>query len=117
VQDAEFSYAKDSIPVPVFYSVGTFISNQRKPNTNGGIVACVEIGSTSKTILRTSYLPVYVYKGVLNDIYQYHLIPTTDFIGKPSKFPINRTDSIALTNFDKETRLKLRNIKLLHQSI
>ncbi|MDD4993844.1 MAG: CapA family protein [Paludibacter sp.] len=117
VQDAEFLYAKDSIPVPVFYSVGNFISNQRKPNTNGGIVACVEIGSKSKTILRTSYLPVYVYKGILNDIYQYHLIPTTDFIDRPSKFPINRTDSIALTYFDRETRLKLKNIKLLHQAI
>ncbi len=113
VQNAEIFYNKDSIPVPVFYSLGNFISNQRKLNTNGGILVKVEIDSKSKTIKNSSFLPVYVHIGVLNGEYQYHLIPTSDFIQKPSNFKVLTSDSISLTVFDRETRNRLPNINLI----
>jgi len=112
VQNAEFLIGKDSIRVPVFYSLGNSLTNQRDTNTDGGIMVKVEIGCNSKKILNTSYLPVYVYKGVLNAVYQYHLIPTTDFITHPTRFQINKADSAALIYFDKETRKQLSNIQI-----
>jgi len=113
VQNAEVLYNKDSIAVPVYYSLGNSISNQRKLNTDGGVLVKVDINPKTKTVINTSFLPVYVYKGVLNGVYQYHLLPTTDFIQNPSQFSINKSDSILLTNFDRETRNRLSNMKLL----
>lgn len=114
IQNAEFIYGKDSVLVPVFYSLGNSISNQRDSNTDGGIMVKVEIECNSKKILNTSYIPVYVYRGVLNDLYQYHLIPTIDFIAKPARFPIYKSDSAALMYFDKKTRQQLNNIQIYH---
>ncbi len=112
VQNAEFMYSKDSIPVPVFYSLGNSISNQRNLNTDGGIMVRVNISTKTKKIINTSYLPVYVHRGLLFGKYQYHLIPTKDFIENPHKFPVNSLDSTSLLVFDKETRNRLSNINL-----
>ena len=114
VQNAEILYGKDSIPVPVFYSLGNSISNQRKPNTDGGIMVKVEINVKSKSILKTSFLPVWVFRGTLNGDYQYHLIPTKDYFEKPAYFNLNRKDSLALTYFDRVTKKRLSNIELLN---
>lgn len=113
VQNAEILYDKDNLPVPVFYSLGNFISNQRELNTNGGVIIKVEIDTKSKKIRNTSFLPVYVYRGILNGEYQYHLIPTTDFIKKTSLFRINKTDSIMLREFHKNTCQHLYNQNLM----
>ena len=112
VQDAEILYNKDGVPVPVFYSLGNCISNQRDLNKNGGLLLRVEFDANSKKISNTSYLPVYVYKGDLNGNYQYHLIPTTDFVKNPASFFINKSDSVSLTEFYKITCKKLYNFKL-----
>jgi Putative enzyme of poly-gamma-glutamate biosynthesis (capsule formation) len=112
VQNAEILYTKDSIPVPVYYSVGNSLSNQHKLNTNGGILVKVDINTRTKLISGTSYLPVYVYRGVLNKVYQFHLLPTVDFIKNPFQFPINKADSTSLMIFDSETRSRLHNVSL-----
>ena len=114
VQDAEILYGKDSLAVPVYYSMGNSLSNQRKLNTDGGIMIKVDINARTKLVSNTSFLPVYVHRGVLNGLYQYYLLPTPDFIKKPTSFPISTTDSISLTYFDKETRSRLSNMKLIH---
>lgn len=113
VQDAETIEIDSTHKSTVFYSLGNCISNQREINTNGGIMLKVTIGAKSKKVLETSYMPVYVHKGVLNAEYQYHLIPTTDFIKYPSQFPINKTDSATLMYFDKETRKRLSDFDVL----
>jgi poly-gamma-glutamate synthesis protein (capsule biosynthesis protein) len=107
VQNAEIRYREDSIPIPVYYSLGNAISNQRKPNTNGGIMVKLTINTRTKAIEHASYLPVYVHKGVLDSVYQYHLIPTTDYNRQSPEFILNKTDSIALRFFDEETRNRL----------
>jgi poly-gamma-glutamate synthesis protein (capsule biosynthesis protein) len=113
VQEAELIENQDSIIVPVFYSLGNSISNQRKLNTDGGIMVKVKISNTTKQIFSVEYLPVYVHKGVLRGKYQYHLIPTTDFVRNPLDFPISRADSLSLTIFDKNTRNRLQNIGII----
>lgn len=112
VQNAEYLTNTENLQVPVFYSVGNSISNQREINTNGGIMVNVKIGTKSKRIFETSYLPVYVHKGTLNGIFQYHLIPTPDFISAPEKFKIPVSDSTSLVIFDKNTRERLNNFQL-----
>ena len=113
VQDAEILFSKDSVEVPVYYSLGNSISNQRKPETDGGIMVKVEIGTNSKQILSTKYLPVYVHKGKLNEVFQFHLIPTPDYINNPFRFKINKADSTTLTNFDNTIRKRLSDFDIL----
>lgn len=110
VQNAEYLTVENKMPIPVIYSLGNSISNQRKPHTDGGIMVKVEIGTKLKQIIKTSYLPVYVHKGVLSGKYQYHLIPTVDYVKTPANFPLSVADSLSLTYFDKETRKRLENM-------
>jgi poly-gamma-glutamate synthesis protein (capsule biosynthesis protein) len=114
VQNAEL-ITKNSSVVPVFYSLGNSVSNQRKPHTDGGIMVKVKIGVQSKKIISSSYLPVYVHRGVLNDKFQYYLIPTIDFIKSPSTFSIPSNDSLSLVYFDGQTRLSLQNVSVLDE--
>lgn len=98
--------------IPVFYSLGNSISNQRKPHTDGGIMVRIEINTRTKGIDKSSYLPVYVHKGMLNSKYQYHLIPTVDYLSSPEKFKLTTKDSTALIYFDTETRKRLSNANI-----
>ena len=116
VQNAEF-INKDSSVVTVFYSLGNSVSNQRKTDTNGGIMVNVKIGVRSKKIINSEYLPVYVHRGVLNNKYQFHLIPTIDFIKSPASFPIPAVDSAALVTFDKRTRERLSNVSVFDKGL
>lgn len=113
VQNAEIIEVDSTRKVPVFYSLGNSISNQRNTNTDGGIMVKVEIGTHSKQILKTTYMPVYVHKGILKDKFQYHLIPTPDFVSDTTaKFVINKADSASLLIFDKNTRERLSNFEI-----
>ncbi len=113
VQNAEIIEIDSIRKVPVFYSLGNSISNQRNINTDGGIMVKVEIGAHSKQILKTTYMPVYVHKGILNNKFQYHLIPTPDFVSDTTaKFVISKPDSVSLKLFDKNTRERLSNFEI-----
>jgi poly-gamma-glutamate synthesis protein (capsule biosynthesis protein) len=114
VQNAELLEIDSTRKVPVFYSLGNSISNQRNINTDGGIMVKVEIGANSKQILKTTYLPVYVHKGILKKKFQYHLIPTPDFVSDTTaNYVINKVDSAALLLFDKNTRERLSNFEII----
>ena len=99
--------------VPMFYSLGNSISNQRKPHTDGGIMASVRINPKTKKIVSTAFLPVYVHKGILNAKYQYHLIPTVDYIANNDKFKISKADSTQLMFFHNETVKRLANVQMM----
>jgi poly-gamma-glutamate synthesis protein (capsule biosynthesis protein) len=113
VQNAEILYGKDSIQVPVIYSLGNYISNQRLQNQDGGVMVKVEIDTKTKSLIKTSFLPVWVYRGTLNGDYQYHLIPTKDYFEKPTFFKLNQKDSLSLLYFDQSTKKQLSNLELI----
>lgn len=96
--------------VPVFYSLGNFVSNQRERNQNGGILARIEIDTTHKIVQNISYHPFYVYKGIINNTLQYYLIPTDDYINNHSLFSIPPKDSVELMYFHNKTKETLNNI-------
>lgn len=109
VQEADVLYNKDSLAVPVFYSVGNFLSNQRWTDSNGGILVKADIYISSKQLLRAEFLPVYVHKGYLHEKYHYHLIPTNDYLHRPHSYALTQKDSAALMLFDTNTRERLQN--------
>jgi len=116
VQNAEY-ISDNSKQIPVFYSLGNSISNQRKPHTDGGIMVKVYVNTFTGRIEKVSYLPVYVHKGMLDNKYQYHLIPTPDFIKQPTSFSIPSKDSLSLTYFDKQTRQRIDQFHVLDETL
>jgi poly-gamma-glutamate synthesis protein (capsule biosynthesis protein) len=110
VQNFDILYRnKDTnYPVPVYYSLGNMISNQRDRYKNGGIFAEIEIDPYTKRITHCDYSPFYVHKGNLFGKYQYYLIPTENF--KNCFYQLNETDEEALKLFDSDTKVLLKNL-------
>ena len=107
IEDAETLETNLHSQCPVFYSLGNSISNQREIDTNGGLMVKATFSTKYKSITNTTILPVYVHKGILNGKYQYHLIPTSDYITHPGKYNISGVDSLSLIEFDKRTRERI----------
>jgi poly-gamma-glutamate capsule biosynthesis protein CapA/YwtB (metallophosphatase superfamily) len=114
VQNEEHTCGNDSIYYPIYYSVGNSISNQRQAHTDGGIMVKVEIDPESKLVVNSTYIPVYIHKGVLDNVYQYHLIPTTDYLSHPERYELDDYDRRELLYFDSETRKKMNNVDILN---
>lgn len=94
VQDYEVLTAADGRRVPVMYSLGNLISNQRWEDSNGGIITTVDIDRTTHKITRIDYIPVYVHKGTLmNENRNYYCIPTYDYLNGQLPFTLP-TDSL-----------------------
>lgn len=108
--------------VPVFYSLGNLISNQRRENTNGGILVRVDINPRTKAIMHTEYLPCYVHKGTISyekdgekiTERQYFLLPTRDYLSGKLPFKLTSEEESALRRFDKNTRLRLSNFSVFN---
>lgn len=109
VQEAEILYNKDSLAVPVYYSVGNFLSNQRWTDSNGGILVKADIYTSSKRLKETKYLPVYVHKSYSKGKSNFLLVPTNDFFKNPRSYSLSAKDSISLSIFDTNTRKRLQN--------
>jgi poly-gamma-glutamate synthesis protein (capsule biosynthesis protein) len=74
-----------------------------------------EINPITKSV-KTSYMPVFVHKGVLNGKFQFYLVPSIDYIKQPDAFKLAPTDSAAIMFFDTETRKRLSNTTLWDKS-
>jgi poly-gamma-glutamate synthesis protein (capsule biosynthesis protein) len=68
---------KDSLDsIPVLYSLGNFVSNQRERYRDGGIIYELNIEKTNTTKIKScAYLPVWVYRGYIGGKMSYKLIP------------------------------------------
>lgn len=95
-QDADTLYAPDGHPVVVYYSMGNFVSNQRRPNTNGGIMIQVAVNRFTGRVISTNYIPYYVHRGYIHGKYQFYVVPTLPFINNRYDFQLPYHDSIAL---------------------
>lgn len=81
VQDYELLTAADGRLVPVMYSLGNLISNQRWEDSNGGIMVTVDIDRITHNVIKLDYVPVYVHKGsLMNERRNYYCIPTYDYL-------------------------------------
>ena len=128
VEDAEFlrvTRVRDNkeveVEVPVLYSLGNLISNQRRLNTNGGIMVRIDIRRNDASIAKVSYLPCYVHKGTIsykkdgNKITEKHffLLPTPDYLAGKLPFKLDAEAEKALRIFHNNTTERLANLPVM----
>lgn len=107
--------------VPVLYSLGNFISNQRRLNTNGGIMTRIDIRRDNGAVVAVSYLPCYVHKGTITykkdgksiTEKQFFLLPTTDYLEGKLPFKLDKEAENALRTFHQNTLERLHNLPLI----
>lgn len=114
-QDYEVITSKDGKQVPVIYSLGNLVSNQRWEHSNGGMMATIDIDKQSKQIIDIAFIPFYVHKGSipsLNEKRNYYCIPTQDYLQGRLPFTLPN-DSIRkdLKNFHHNTLLRINQKK------
>ncbi|GHV33802.1 capsular polysaccharide biosynthesis protein [Bacteroidia bacterium] len=108
--DVLYRNGDTNLPVPVYYSLGNMISNQRDRYKNGGILAVVDVNLKSKKIACCDYLPFYVHKGMLFNKYQYYLLPTADFQENQNVYNLKESERAALELFHNDTQTNLKNM-------
>jgi poly-gamma-glutamate synthesis protein (capsule biosynthesis protein) len=72
----------------VVYSLGNFVSNQRKPKTDGGSIVRIELTreNNSVKILDAGYYLTWVYTPTEKDGKKYFILPCTQFEDNPAFF-------------------------------
>lgn len=100
----------DRYPEIVVYSMGNLVSNQRDVNTDGGIMIELTLTKkegTKKLDQQCGYMPYWVYRGTVDSLYQYYIVPSTDAVANPDIYQVGGADLKALQLFDKNTRQRL----------
>jgi poly-gamma-glutamate synthesis protein (capsule biosynthesis protein) len=95
------------------YSLGNFVSNQRKRYTDGGIIVqCQLVRDTNDVIQIThyEYLPYWVYRGVCQGKFQYHILPAKHAVENNGFYNIHGADSVALNLFYQDTKELIDNV-------
>ena len=94
----------------IYYSLGNFISDQRRLDTNGGAMAYLEFIKKDNNIkiLNSGYILVWTWKKNINNKYKYFNLPITEYDKIPDKY---YEDKIAMKIFMERTRnlLKIYN--------
>jgi hypothetical protein len=72
----------------VVYSLGNFISNQRKPKTDGGSMVRIEFTKKDGSFKITSagYFLTWVYTPILKYRQKFYILPCSEFESRPSFF-------------------------------
>ena len=72
----------------VAYSLGNFISNQRKPKTDGGSIVRVELTryNDKYTVSNAGYYLTWVYTPIVNYRKKFFILPCSEFENKPDFF-------------------------------
>ncbi len=108
-QDADTLYAPDGHPVVVYYSMGNLVSNQRRHNTNGGIMVQVEVNRFTGRVISTHYLPYYVHRGYIHGKNQFYVVPTIPYINNRYDFRLPYRDSVALVTVHRAMTERLKD--------
>lgn len=107
VQRMEAEYDTDSTTGQVVvYSLGNFVSNQRKRYCNGGVVTFVQLskGDMGKTqIANTGYIPVWVHMPYRNSKRLYQVLPVSEYEPLRKQY-FNAADDSLFNEFCTDTR-------------
>ncbi|MDR3094419.1 MAG: CapA family protein [Bacteroidales bacterium] len=101
---------KDS--VPVIYSMGNFVSNQRDRYRYGGIALDITLVKTDSTVRIAScgYEPFWVHRFRDNKVSVFRLIPVNDYLLHPENYTISNDNKQMLMQFYDDTRALLPNL-------
>lgn len=94
----------------IVYSLGNFISNQRKPKTDGGSMVKIEItcNDSSVYISDAGYYLTWVHTPVVNGKREFYILPCTQFEKKPEFFS-DQYDYLQMKRFIEDSRSLLHN--------
>ncbi|NPA68362.1 MAG: CapA family protein [Chlorobi bacterium] len=98
----------------VAYSLGNFVSNQRKTKTDGGVMAQIVLKKENgKTFIDTSnYILTWVYKKPrANGLYYYFILPAADYENKKTFFK-NSADYEKMMLYIRDSRTLLNKENL-----
>jgi poly-gamma-glutamate capsule biosynthesis protein CapA/YwtB (metallophosphatase superfamily) len=92
----------------VVYSLGNFVSNQRKPKTDGGSMVRIELVKAGDQVIISSagYYLTWVYTPIVNYDKKFFILPCSEFENKPEFFPA-RTDYLQMEKFINDSRALL----------
>ena len=105
--------------VPVIYSIGNFVSNQRDRYTNGGIVFEVDLKKDGKTEIKDyGYMPFWVYRFSRNGSNVYRLLPECQKNDYPCKeYKMTGEDRNAMELFFADTKRILKNVPIISPNL
>lgn len=112
IQPVNFFRTKNSLMDTGFvaYSMGNFISNQRKRFTDAGMILTLEITKNLKSglikISSIKFIPTWVYKGKINGKPQFLVVPS--IANKDSLSFLTKSDSLKMMQAFEDTRNILR---------
>ncbi len=99
----------------IVYSLGNFVSNQRKPKTDGGSMVKIDLEKTdtSVNILNAGYYLTWVYTPVENYRLRFFILPCSEFENRPWFFP-KQKDYLQMKRFlyDSRSLLYKQNINV-----
>ena len=99
--------ANDVDSIPVIYSLGNFISNQRDRYRDGGISLEVTLTKTDSMVTKLSfgYEPFWVYRYQVNYVSVFRLIRINDYLEHPERYPaISDKDKKLMMQFYDDTK-------------
>jgi poly-gamma-glutamate synthesis protein (capsule biosynthesis protein) len=90
---------------PVFYSLGNFVSNQRRSGTDGGAIVRIEMESKGDRlcISRAGYYLTWVYAPIINYRKKFYILPCSEFENH-SEFFTNTADHQKMIVYIKNAR-------------
>ena len=107
VQPLEMLSVGNNEAVPVAYSLGNFVSNQRDRYRNGGITLELTLTKTDSlvTLQSIGYEPFWVYRYPVNKVPVFRLIPVNDYLEHPEHYPaISENDKKLMLQFYNDTK-------------
>lgn len=96
VQNADTIFNASGEPVVLYYSMGNFISNQKRLETKGGIMVKVTVNRFTGHVVATEYIPYFVYVGAIHGKYQYYVVPCVPYLNGEFDFSLPKYDSTLL---------------------
>jgi hypothetical protein len=98
----------NSMNKAVVYSLGNFISNQRKPKTDGGSMVKIDLEKEGNTwkISNAGFYLTWVYTPIVKYRKQFYILPCSEFEKRPEFFA-NPSDFIQMKHFIDDSRALL----------
>jgi poly-gamma-glutamate synthesis protein (capsule biosynthesis protein) len=99
--------------VPVFYSMGNFVSNQRDRYRDGGAMFSLTLEKDSGKVTAADYCyqPYWVYRGTLAGKFQFYVIPATLPDSSLASLHLPEEAVARLKEFEADTKLQFPNLK------
>ena len=116
IQKMVWSKNKDTVKDKIaIYSLGNFVSNQRKPKTDGGSMVRIELvkSGNSISVSDVKYYLTWVFNPFVNNRKEYFILPCAEFEER-SDFFTNPDDYIQMKRFISDSRelLNKQNINI-----